>query len=369
MSDPVPELSRSLRDCRSTLLTPHTSKPPGWAGVLGPLGVYAYIMGFAVPLPWDLPLLVLGVCAIFTLGARSSTCLPAWSPLVLFLLLFLVTTGLSTLGSINVGRSIRFSAPFLPALLLFGLMAESGVTLREIRFLYLTFSTVALGLALVVLGTLWYTQNHYMHSVILNVGSPLLAVPNDVTFLAVVAPLSWALLCHKPRGGVGLLALLSLLASGGAICAFRSRTALLTLVVALPCAVTLLRPQRYFAQSVVYGFACLLCLLLIDMLLGFPLATKVIRDWSDLKRLGYWAITWTMFGERPWLGQGPYTFGLFHRTPWAHNLYLEILAERGLVGLTAFGGLLVCGMSAAWRLRHAAARDVRLYGAGLWQGS
>ena len=35
-----------------------------------------------------------------------------------------------------------------------------------------------------------------------------------------------------------------------------------------------------------------------------------------------------------------------------------------VVGLTALGGLLGCGLSAAWRLRHAVTRERRLFGAG-----
>ena len=43
-----------------------------------------------------------------------------------------------------------------------------------------------------------------------DVGSPILIVRNDVTFLAIIAPLSFALLYREPRGMVGILAALSM---------------------------------------------------------------------------------------------------------------------------------------------------------------
>jgi O-antigen ligase len=216
----------------------------------------------------------------------------------------------------------------------------------------------------VLLWARWHSEVHSLRALVLTVGSPLLVVPNDVTFLAVVAPLSLALLCHQPRGSMGLLALLALLVSGVAICVFRSRTAVLTMGASLTCAAALMQPHRRLTRGVIYGLAFLLGILLLDGLLGFPLITKIVRKWSTLGRIGYWTTAWSMFREGPWLGLGPHTFRLFHRTPWAHNLYLEVLAEQGLVGLTALGGLLGCGLAAAWRLRHAATRERRLFGAG-----
>jgi O-antigen ligase len=81
--------------------------------------------------------------------------------------------------------------------------------------------------------------------------------------------------------------------------------------------------------------------------------------------MGYWSTAWKMFLEAPLLGHGPHTFGLFHKTPWAHNLYLEVLAEQGIVGLGAFIGLMVGGMRMAWRVYCTAVGEMRLIGAGV----
>lgn len=81
-------------------------------------------------------------------------------------------------------------------------------------------------------------------------------------------------------------------------------------------------------------------------------------------RLGQWVVAARMWYEAPWLGQGPFTFTDFYLrwlpdslpfgivpqvsvVPWAHNLYLEVLAERGLVGFVVFVSIL------AWAFRRA----------------
>lgn len=90
-------------------------------------------------------------------------------------------------------------------------------------------------------------------------------------------------------------------------------------------------------------------------------------------RVGLWLVAWAMFKESPWLGKGVFTFGEYYKPswyafrvrfpegyipergaiPWAHNLPLELLSERGLAGLGSFvwmiGGALA---SARRRLRE-----------------
>ena len=63
-----------------------------------------------------------------------------------------------------------------------------------------------------------------------------------------------------------------------------------------------------------------------------------------------WGVAWDLFRERPFFGNGPFTFGTeyirYHSVPpsmilaHAHNYYLNILAESGMVGLAALAVLM-----------------------------
>jgi len=101
----------------------------------GPIGIYAYIIGFVLPLQWDIPLIVLALMSILAIEAPFRSGLYSWSTLVLPMLLFLAATGVSILLSEDVGQSIRLSAPLLPALLLF-LLTER---FRDVKWTYLLY--------------------------------------------------------------------------------------------------------------------------------------------------------------------------------------------------------------------------------------
>ena len=81
---------------------------------LGLVGACLYIAGFALPLPWDIPLLVLALTSILTMLSGTRPASPSWSPITVSVLVFLATIGLSILVSADISRSARLSASFLP---------------------------------------------------------------------------------------------------------------------------------------------------------------------------------------------------------------------------------------------------------------
>jgi O-antigen ligase len=312
-------------------------------------------------------------------------------------LVFLASVAASTLVSEDLSRSMRLSAALLPGLLLFVIVADHFEDLREIRLLYVTVSVVALVLAIVVLWAAWqgsrgqgleallrgkgrhafgvahlppWPHHLYLKALVTGLDLPILVVPNDLTFLAVVAPLSLVLIYRAPRGGMGLVAAASIVLSLGAIGVFCSRTAALTMVLGLLSTVVLVQPR----QRLVRGFAGVCVLLGVALLANVlffsdsQVITKFAHDWTLSGRTRYWSTAWAMFREAPWSGQGPHTFGIFHRTPWPHNLYLEVLAEQGLVGLLALVSLMICSLIAAWKIQRTAPAEVRLLGTGALAG-
>jgi O-antigen ligase len=337
------------------------------------LGTCAYLGGFVLPLPWQLPVVVLALMSALAILSGSRPRAPAWPPLTIAVVVFLASVGLSTLVSADLGRSVRLSAALLPGILLFLVIADHFEGLWELRLLYVTCSAVALALAGVVLWAAWqWTGGRSTRALVASLGIPILVVPNDLTFLAVVAPLSLVLFYRKPRGVMGLVAVTSIVVSMGAICVSRSRTAALTMVLSLICTAVLAQPRQRVVRRLA-GVVTLLGVALLVNAMLFPdanarLATKFVNGSVLSGRDAQWAMAWALFREAPLLGQGPHTFGLFHRTPWVHNLYLEILAEQGLVGLLALGALLGCGLFMAWKIQRAGPAEARLFGAGALAG-
>ena len=277
---------------------------------------------------------------------------------------FLVATAVSVSGSSDPGRSLRLSAALLPGVLLYFVVSSQIQGPRQLRWIYVTQSAVGLGISLSVLHALWV--RHWVvpqgyENWIAETGSPILIVTNDVAILAVLAPLSLALLATACGRASQALAVASLVGTLAALVLIQSRVAILALSISMTAAAAFLRP-RWVAPS---GLAIMVAVAVIDGLQGFPLLAKfgqLAHSDSGLfwdARIPIWSEAWAVFLEHLWLGQGPHTFS--YTSPdgiqlgWAHNLYLEVLAEQGVAGLLAFGWLLG---AAAWTGTRALRRTV-----------
>ena len=344
-----------------------------WSSNLGVIGVCLYIAGFALPLQWDIiPLLTLALFSALAALTRSQARVTAWFPLALLVVVFLAETAVSTLLSVDIDRSVRLGLQILPAALLFFLVTEHFDGPRDIRFLYLTFSMLAVVLASKMLWVAWHA-NSPVNLRVTSLGIPLLVVPNDLTFLALIAPLSLVLLYREAHQASGIIAGLSIFLSLFAACVFGSRTGVLTMMISLACVTILTQLRRRLATGLVAILTMLLLALLLNALI-FPnsqVVDKVIHsNYGTMDgRTPLWLNAWTLFLNAPVLGHGPHTFGIFQpNAPWVHNLYLEALAEQGILGLAALGVLLACGLAAAWKLHREASGDAALFGAGALAG-
>jgi O-antigen ligase len=89
---------------------------------------------------------------------------------------------------------------------------------------------------------------------------------------------------------------------------------------------------------------------------GFEKFTAAWLAMSTGSRLTWWAGALRVIADHPFFGIGPRNFGLIDRTTYdfqttfhAHNLYLNIASEHGLVGLAL---LLAAVAAVGWRLRE-----------------
>jgi len=320
-------------------------------GALATAGACCYIALFATPVWWGIPLIILSLSATITLFCATGNRTAALSPLTRAAFLFLFAVAASVLLSADPPRSLMLSAPLVPAFLIYFLVAENFQDPEQTRLLCLTLSLISLVLAGSVLWTAWRAPWMSTYGWAANMGSPIVIVPNDATLMSLVCPLSLALVLGNPRAPGRVLALLSLLLSVWAMCVLRSRVAVLTVTFSIAVAALLMRPRL--------ALACALAILIVglgaDATMGFPLLAKFGQlqssDEGVSGRLLLWSAAWSSFLGRPILGHGPGTF-TYEGVNWTHNLYLQTLAEMGVVGLLALLLLLCVGLSAGWAARR-----------------
>jgi len=190
--------------------------------------------------------------------------------------------------------------------------------------------------------------------------TPLLVVPNDALLFALIVPLSLVQVLRSPRSYSSVLACISILFALTVIILLESRVA--TLVAGASFLLVLFSYFR-FKQAVFAVLVACLVIGALDGLTGFSLLRK-FTTFQD-PRFALWIAAWEMFMDKPWLGYGPHTY-VFHYqdflplnsglmieeriTPWAHNLYLELLAEQGIAVATAFVMLISFNLYRAWKI-------------------
>jgi O-antigen ligase len=99
------------------------------------------------------------------------------------------------------------------------------------------------------------------------------------------------------------------------------------------------------------------------------------ENYALVERLAHWQAAVNMASERPWLGVGfgnyEAAYGDYRLIAWriplghAHNYYLNLLAETGLLGLTTFIGFWLFVIGATWRARAHRDPQVHILAAGL----
>lgn len=190
--------------------------------------------------------------------------------------------------------------------------------------------------------------------------------PNDLAFFLLAAlPLAFALRGSARRAwvydlaaGVLLLAVLGTLSRGALV------GVATMLVVAL--LMGLLRWRVALGFAVLIGAGVLVVLAAVPQLVGTSLSQKDhVADQNVSERLELWQAAARMTLESPVLGLGPGSFSVLHgdysdslprdvnhTLDVAHNTYLEVSAEAGLVGLAAFLAIVVAayaGARSGWR--------------------
>ncbi|MGA3323251.1 MAG: O-antigen ligase family protein [Terriglobia bacterium] len=146
--------------------------------------------------------------------------------------------------------------------------------------------------------------------------------------------------------GLGFVALLSTQSLGG----------LLAFVSILVLAIFCFARSRKKKLVLLAGICALVCLLYLLRPILNPTHTEEFVGYDALGRLVLWGAAWDIFRHSPLMGVGwgnllrlyPTDLPAFTREFAAHNIYLQLLAETGLVGFVAFFYLVVQSGRQAW---------------------
>lgn len=336
-------------------------------------------------------MLVAGAWLLRVLALREPV---RWrAPLTWALLLFLFVGLVSTLGALSLAHSLKELLRWAELLVIF---LAAGNLLGG-RRIYIAAGFVLTGAALEgLLGLYQFFRQAGPEGFVL-LGRFMRAYgtfeqPNPYAgYLGLVFPVALALLLSAPSAWrqaiavrpwriaawVGVAAAAVLTLSG--IIASWSRGAWIGLA-ASTATVILLRGKRWAA-------ALLIAAALAVALLGAGMAANVIpaavlerfadvgayfrpfdvrtvevtdANWAIVERMAHWQAGWAMFSDRPWLGVGfgnyeavypAYAIGIW-RDPLghAHNYYINVAAEAGLLGLMVYLAVLAMALAQTIRL-------------------
>lgn len=344
----------------------------------GPVGCILFLATFGLSTEFDISIILLSVFGIFAALNRSLALSDLKSPIFISIIFYVVAQTVSTAFSIDYNLSISFSVSLLPALLLYYLIAFYTHNLRDLRLVYAGFMLSGL----IVAGEVLYRAVFSTHASAIDlataVTSPLIVVPNDAIFFSVTTVFAMSLFFVEAGAFWRLLTLTSAIAGLGAMVVLESRGAIISALIATSAFVFVLRPRLVLPAA---GLI-LIVVILIDGFGGFALLQKFGNLTEG--RLSIWIAALHMFMESPWVGHGPHTFVLLYNeyvgeleasiwfpvearlVPWAHNLYLESLAEQGLLGFTALAIVLVQGIRTAWISTVHARNSRSIYSAGVF---
>ncbi len=336
----------------------------------------ALLLGLVAVLPWEdalasadsvitpLKVIALVLLAGWILATAAGRPITPVGPAILWATGVGFAVGLSLLASpdlaIGLADASRYASFIVFAFLVVQLATTWDVLRAIVRVLVLSSTVAAMAgiVSVVVSGEL-------------RAGGPI-EDPNDFAFLLVaVLPLAGWLVMSEPRLAPlwGASVVLMLVAVGATL----SRGAFVGMAaIAIWGAATRRFPRRLWRLAVgtfVVTGALVVALWRTSLSARLEAKDLVANANADL-RLGLWRAALEMAGRRPLTGVGPGRFAeladrylvedpLGVEAPVAHSTYFHVLAELGVIGAVALGGMFVATMILLVRARSRAAAPQR----------
>lgn len=268
-----------------------------------------------------------------------------------------------------VGLSV-FAMQVLLYVIIRSRISERSQNLNIIRYILLTSLIVS------VVGVLQYHFSHmspdwidtHLYSKIPNRAFSTLYNPNVLGsyFIIIISIAVAGFNCFDKKHGRLLNTAVLIAASLCMILTF-SRGAWLGLAVSI-LLIFIFSKEKPYILSII-GVTVLLALPELEAVLSRINPGLLSDDSSNVYRHYLWTMATQTFKENPLLGTGLSTFGFSlpsHSTAagylvsHAHNIYLQMLAETGLLGFTAFFGYIINSIYISFKLyRHSSCKQTR----------
>jgi O-antigen ligase len=350
------------------------------------LALYAYLITipFGATLQFSIRQLIFLTILLAVVVYRLTPCEENRTPLPYRQLLLLAAFSASHITSLvlstNPSLSLASSLYAPIAMIVFLVTQDIATTPRAFRNIAIVLTGV---IGLLSLDTTCQFLTHYsllggqtVHDSRARGATPN---PNDIGIISILFPFLLALLSSQERKWGRVLALLALPLAIAAVMVSQSRNAWLGLLVGLTCTIVLSN-KRTIGITVLSTAGLLFGVALVfdlgDVRDRIATLTRIHHD----GRVGAWHVAWQMFVESPLVGKGVHVFEDFYPVYlakvsmpawyrpevqtlyWVHNIYLEILAERGVFGLIAFLALVsVCGVRLVKCFAQSGSHEQRLY--------
>jgi putative inorganic carbon (HCO3(-)) transporter len=363
---------------------------PVCGGAVTEAGLLVYLLTIPAG-PW-LPTWSRDLALLAVLSGMVLVRIPMWSswrqlPPFRFLVpmaLFALSTLVSTIWSASPPQSLARAAYTPIALVLFFAIQEVAVT----RAAYGRIGLV-LAVDVVLLGVDGVYQ--FLSGVsLLSDAVPYkgritgsLPHPNDLALIPILAPVSLALLTRSSSIWAKSLILGGFPFAVATVILSQSRNAWLGLAMGLGILLVFSNTRRWAVTAAAVAVAVFAFAYWFGLGQVPERVSRIFEATRD-PRVALWLVAWKMFIESPLIGKGVHTFREFHlpylekidlpagiirdpaAIPWAHNLYLEILAERGVLGMVGFGVPVLAMLVTLKRfLKREASPDSRMAALGL----
>lgn len=306
-------------------------------------------------------------------GGSSSRNSPGVQRHSLYLLYaFLISCVLAALFSTDRMESLETLAVMIPGIFMAWLLQR--IPQEQLRTIVLGLALMACSAVFVALVNIALSSNSDPALVFSQSRSPALVVPNDLVLAVILLPLVINYCQTSRNQWARVFCAAFLVAVCIAIYRVQSRLCLLTLALIL--VIQLYRYRRRHFLEILIAASC--ALLVLDQVLDLNILRHLLMLSSENARLSIWSSGLIAADSHPIIGFGPgqfdraYLLGKASTTfpdwimvdsrgvPWAHNLYLESLVERGALGLVTLLLLLWVIFSALYRTAKHSSGEIRL---------